>query len=221
MIPNIPKIGESFGRITIIGHAPKEPNKMRYVIGRCSCGTEKNFRLNHLQSGTTKSCGCFNKDNPPRTSHGLSKHPIYKAWKGMRSRCYNENTKSYKKWYGGNGITVCDEWNNSFMAFYDWSIENGWKPGLELDRHPNTKGNYEPNNCRWATELENNQNREISLNYLYNGQMIHATELAKIAGIKYETFIARIKAYGMSIEDAMSRPLYSHVSNSIKQTKSL
>ena len=75
----------------------------------------------------------------------------------MKYRCYNTNSKDYK-YYGGRGIKVCDEWKNDFIAFYNWSIKNGYKEDLTIDRI-NVDGDYEPNNCRWATWKEQANNK--------------------------------------------------------------
>lgn len=89
--------------------------------------------------------------------HGLSKHPLYRVWVGMRVRCYDPKHCMYHR-YGGRGITVCDEWLESFKAFYDFAIAHGWRKGLETDRIDNN-GNYEPQNVRFVTTLENHQNK--------------------------------------------------------------
>jgi len=86
--------------------------------------------------------------------HGLSKHKLHIVWNDIKTRCYNTKTKHYKD-YGGRNITMCDEWLNSFLSFYDFCINNGWKEGLEIDRI-NNDGNYEPNNCQFITHIENN-----------------------------------------------------------------
>ena len=75
----------------------------------------------------------------------------------MNTRCYYKNTDFYK-YYGGRGIRICDDWKYDFVNFYNWSISNGYKDNLSIDRI-NVNGNYEPNNCRWATNLEQALNK--------------------------------------------------------------
>jgi hypothetical protein len=85
--------------------------------------------------------------------HGLSKHPLYFIWIGVRNRCYTPKSSNYK-YYGGRGITVCDDWKYNFIDFYNWSISNGYEKGLQIDRIDNN-GNYEPNNCQYIDQAEN------------------------------------------------------------------
>lgn len=87
---------------------------------------------------------------------------IYKVWGGMKSRCYNPNANNYK-YYGGRGISVSEDWKDNFLAFYKWSMENGYKEGLTLDREDNGL-DYSPENCRWVTMKVQCNNRRNSLN---------------------------------------------------------
>ena len=143
--------------------------------------------------GILKSCGCLKKEqydvNLKRSgseptkydSKGLSKHPLYSKWINMKKRCYDVHSNSYKC-YGGRGIKVCDEWLYSFHAFYDWSIENGWEDGLEIDRIDNN-GNYEPNNCRYVSRKENCNNRSTTRKFEVNGISHSLTEWCEFFNI--------------------------------------
>ncbi len=126
----------------------------RLVECKCVCGKIKNVHVQHIIKKTSQSCGCCKKSIK---THGLSKHTLFYVWQSMRARCYNKNRPRYNDW-GGRGITVCDLWNNDFKSFYDWAISNGYVKGLQIDRI-NNDGNYEPDNCRWATAKENSNNR--------------------------------------------------------------
>lgn len=102
----------------------------------------------------------MNKYVPDRERNGrhrLCKHPLYRVWNGMKTRCYNCNHIRYKN-YGGKGITICDDWLHDFKNFYEWAINNGWQYGLTIDRKENDKGYY-PDNCRISTYSEQNNNR--------------------------------------------------------------
>ena len=93
--------------------------------------------------------------------HGMKHTRIYETWCGMKKRCYNPNSKSYKD-YGERGIVVCDEWKNDFLSFYNWSVQNGYGENLQIDRI-DTNGNYEPSNCRWITHAEQQRNRRNNI----------------------------------------------------------
>jgi len=96
--------------------------------------------------------------------HGLAHHPLYKVWGVMKHRCNNPNHIQYKDW-GGRGVKVCNEWSNNAGDFIKWCLTNGYKKGLAIDRI-NNDGDYEPSNCRFITQAENNRNgRNAKLNW--------------------------------------------------------
>lgn len=95
---------------------------------------------------------------------GLRKHPLYRKWVNIKTRCFNTSYPEYH-YYGGRGITVCPEWRNDFKAFYDYviTLDNYGKEGYSLDRFPNNDGDYEPGNLRWATNHQQGVNRRRRL----------------------------------------------------------
>lgn len=121
----------------------------------CDCGNTVEIRISKVIDGQYVSCGCLRGER--NYTHGMRYTRLYETWCGMKKRCFNENHENYQ-WYGAKGVSVCDEWKNSFKSFYNWSISNGYTDELTIDRI-NPFGNYEPSNCRWATMKEQARNR--------------------------------------------------------------
>jgi hypothetical protein len=157
--------------------------------------------------GHVKSCGCFQKERAGNTSrtHGLTKSRLYTIWSCIKRRCFNVNDVGYKK-YGAKGITMCHEWKNDFITFRNWALANGYKDDLSIDRFPDQKGNYEPSNCRWATQSQ--QARNTKRNYLvtFNGETKCLIEWAEVTGISREVLKGRLQRYGWSVEEALTTP---------------
>ena len=133
--------------------------------------------------------------------HGMRHTKIYYVWCGMKLRCYNKNSKSYKN-YGSKGIKVCDEWKNDFFKFYEWAIDNGYKEGLTIDRI-NNNGNYEPSNCRWITRAEQNRNYSRNHYLTYKGETLCLTDMANKYNINESVLLYRIKN-GWKMEEAIN-----------------
>lgn len=177
--------GMKFGKLTVISRADSK-NNMTYWHCLCDCGIEKDVLASHLTSGKIVSCGCLSAERIANLNrkHGMGNTRIYKIWCGMKTRCYNKNSKSYEN-YGGRGITVCDEWIHDFMNFYDWAMLNGYTDELSIDRIDND-GNYEPKNCRWTTHKEQSNNTRRTRLFLHNGVIKSLKQIATDENIDYK-----------------------------------
>lgn len=150
--------GKRIGRLLVLredGRAPKSGAVLWFC--QCDCGNTCVVRGANLTSEMTTSCGCLHKEllSARATTHGRTNDPLYNVWKGMRHRCNNKNDDHYHL-YGGRGIAVCERWNN----FENFLKDMGPRPNsnYSIDRI-NNDGNYEPNNCRWATITEQARNQ--------------------------------------------------------------
>lgn len=152
---------QRFGKLVACRPVCTFKKKDMYWVCQCDCGQTAiicSGNLLNKKSGT-KSCGCNKGHHEPWRTHGLSHTRLYRIWDNMKKRCFNRNYLPQYMYYGGRGITICDEWKGNFKAFYDWAMANGYKDHLTLDRYPDNNGNYEPSNCRWVTMKEQNSNR--------------------------------------------------------------
>ena len=145
----------------------KSNQKSHYGIFKCGfCGTEFRTQINNVKNGNTKSCGCYRKRIISEThkTHGLIETRLYRIWTNIKDRVLNPKNKQYND-YGGRGITICEEWKNDFVTFYNWAMLNGYEEnkGLSIDRIDND-GNYEPSNCRWTTKTIQQRNQRIRKN---------------------------------------------------------
>ena len=148
-------VGKRFSNLVVIERAGGE-NGAKWLC-QCDCGNTKVISGNVLRQGSTKSCGCVRKQNNQGFKHGHCSSgisPTYNSWAAMHGRCKYPKTRSYEH-YGGRGISVCERWGD----FANFLEDMGERPvGTSLDRI-DADGNYEPGNCRWATDAEQRANR--------------------------------------------------------------
>lgn len=208
------KIGLKIGRLTVIGK-PLSFAKQGGVFFpcQCECGKWLTVRGSLLKPpARKKSCGCLKRDRASellaarKTKHGNSRRgqetPEFKSWMAMKTRCLNQKEKTYPRW-GGRGIKICPQWlgDNGFKQFLS---DMGPKPSIShsLDRIDND-GDYEPSNCRWATQVQQGNNKRNNVIIEFDGKKMTIAQWANLLGIKRATLSRRLKA-GWSIERALT-----------------
>jgi len=151
-------VGNKYNRLTVVAELDqRHKGNLKRCVCICECGNFCSAQDWMVRIGRTKSCGCLVKEAKQNVTHGLRKHPLYKIWTSMKNRCTNPVSDSFPD-YGGRGISVCQVWMEDFKSFYEWSIKDGWKKGLEIDRI-DVNGNYSPDNCRYVNTMINALNR--------------------------------------------------------------
>lgn len=172
----------------------------------CDCGKTTFVSTANLNNNRTKSCGCL-KINillERSTKHRQRHTKLYEVWKSIKQRCLNPKNKAYHN-YGGRGITIFSEWINSYESFYNWSLTNGYKEGLSIDRI-NVNGNYEPNNCRWTTRKVQCNNTRVNKYFTINNETKSLSDWCRIYNIKYSTVAERLY-YNWDIIKALTTPI--------------
>lgn len=201
---NIDLTNMRFGRLVAI-------EKVGVARWRCKCDCGNEVVLPFSVVGFVKSCGCLRKECKENFKRNVTKHgeyntSLYRRYCQIKQRCTNPNNQEYHR-YGGRGITICDEWSNSFASFRDWAYENGYKDGvsgyeLSIDRIDNNKG-YSPENCRFTTPIEQMKNREGVSTYDYRGKKYTALNFANSFGITKPHFVYKELRNGKTLEEIL------------------
>lgn len=175
---------------------------------RCECGTEREFSKRKVLSGHTKSCGCAKKALCGKARMdvgrwgGLGSRQTFLVWRGMIRRCRDPKSTGYHK-YGGRGIAVCERWN----VYANFHADMGdVPPGLQIDRHPNNDGDYEPTNCRWATPKQQAQKRRSSHDVTFDGRTQCLKQWSEELGVGCGLLLHRINKHGVAAAFAMPKP---------------
>lgn len=192
--------GMTFTRLTVIKHVG---NGVWWC--KCICGVEKSVRGGGLREGRARSCGCLkNELSASRcTKHGMFKTAEYSSWRCMINRCYNPKNIAYNR-YGGRGITVCSEWLVSFEQFF---LDMGKKPSAKHSiERINSNGNYEKNNCKWATQQEQCNNVCSNVFLHIRGEKLTGSQASRKYGINRSTLKFRMKN-NWTDEDCVLKPI--------------
>ena len=210
---------QKFGRLTVMAFAGTK-NKRATWLCKCDRGNKIITNGADLRSGHTQSCGCLKRDrsSAAHKKHGLSKTAFHTMWTQMKKRCANPKDIAFKN-YGGRGIKVCNRWLD-FINFWDDMYEKYLRhrknhKHTTIERKKNN-GNYEPNNCIWATQKEQSRNTRHNRTITYKGKTLCAHDWAKELGIIYTTLIYRLNKYPPEIAFNMHQRNYN-----LKQVKEL
>lgn len=188
-------IGVIFNGCEVIERVGTNKDKKATWGCLCYCGKKFTATGKSIRQGYIKSCGCYrskvlSNSGASNKTHGKTGSRLYNIWRGMKKRCYLPTDSSYKN-YGAKGITVCEEWSNSFESFMEWAENNGYQDKLTIDRLDNSKGYY-PENCRWADYTTQGRNRSNNARMEYKGKILTKTEIAKELGISKNLLHYRI-----------------------------
>ena len=211
----MPKIidftGQRVGRLTVLHFGEHRRTvsgtSKRYWLCKCDCGNTCLVESQCLSKGVTRSCGCLkiesDRTNKNHLRHGKSKTRLYKIWVDIKRRCDDSLRKAYK-YYGGKGITYCKEWQQ-FEPFYEWSMNNGYKDNLSIDRI-DYNGNYCPENCRWVDSFVQANNTSRNHYITYKNKTLTVAQWAREIGINRSVLNDRINKLHWDAEKALTTP---------------
>jgi hypothetical protein len=169
-------VGQQYGRLTVQAFAGFNSYGNAHWECVCSCAKQVVVASGHLQSGHTRSCGCLNDDSrvANNLAHGKAHTTEYRILMDVITRCYNPKHSDWHR-YGRRGVTVCDRWRfgeNNLSGIECFIADMGLRPSprYSVDRYPNKNGDYEPSNCRWATQREQQNNRTNNITVTIDGE---------------------------------------------------
>jgi len=189
-------LGQTFNRLTVVEEIGRKQKSEVLWLCECECGEKAEATTNQLRAGKVQSCGCLRVDEGRKAGlkalrHGHGKDtgrsPTYNSWQSMKDRCLNQR-RACSEYY--RDVSVCDRW----MAFENFLADMGERPeGKTLDRI-DPFGNYEPENCRWATTSEQNKNTRTTVRVSVDGEEMTVSDLAEMSGLPYTTIHYRVHA---------------------------
>lgn len=200
--------GNRYGRLVVIDRAENQKKSTRWRC-ICDCGTMVIAQSANLKFGSKKSCGCLPKGRPrmphkspklhkPRKATEATHERTRRTWASMMYRCGSQLHGKFEN-YGGRGIAVCERWKE----YSNFLEDMGERPdGKSIDRIDNNKG-YEPGNCRWATNKEQNANRRDNRNFVCDGKTLNVAQIAELLGKTYSTMYSRLVTRKLTVEQAV------------------
>jgi hypothetical protein len=202
--------GQRFGKLVVLEYSHSKSGA--FWKCQCDCGNPKTLRGALLRYGSNASCGCGSKEAARRNCDTKRDerrvpypHPrkLKDLYRNMKARCYDHGNKRWAN-YCGRGIIVCDEWLNDIRAFYKWVMENGYEPGLSIDRI-DVNGNYEPNNCRFATLIVQQNNTTRNRWLTWKDRTLTVAEWAREIGVRCQALQHRVTR-GWPVERIFTQP---------------
>lgn len=199
------EVGNRYGKLLVLEYAGTNGHNALWKC-KCDCGKECVKLGVSLRCGHTRSCGCYHKEqlSERNTKYKVcAPRRLYQTWRGMIDRCENPKAKYYCN-YGGRGISVCTEWHE-FETFAKWALNNGYTKELTIDRMDND-GSYCPENCKWSTKIEQENNKRSNRKVTINGETKNLCQWCELYGIKEVSVYSRMR-YGWDIEKAIKTPV--------------
>ena len=195
------RTNQKYGNLTAIKYLYTNNRRKAVWLCACKCGNKIEVESDKLVTGNTKSCNCLHKaatkQNIKRAIESQTKYKtkeekdIMHKFLQMKNRCYNPRSRAYIN-YGARGIKICEKWLKNPFSFFEWSINHEYKKGLTIDRI-DVNGNYEPSNCRWITNLQQQNNKRNNHYLEYNGEKHTIAEWSRITQIPASTISDRIR----------------------------
>lgn len=199
-------VGQRFGRLLVLESVRIRPRKIHWRCA-CDCGNTSTVWTAKLRNGNTQSCGCMRDEmaSERKRTHAMSKSPEYRIWQSMKDRCGNPTSGGYRR-YGGRGIKVCERWLESFENFFS---DMGKRPTRKHSiNRINNDGNYDPDNCEWATGREQSRNTSRNRFLEMDGTRLTVADWSLKTGIRSGTIGARLK-YGWSVTRALTESVHA------------
>ena len=186
-----------FGRLVATRVAGKNKQGIYRWLCKCDCGNEHIVKVSSLMEGNTNSCGCLVSESSSKrlAKHNLCNTDEYHSWENMKARCYNDKFIQFSN-YGGRGIKMCDRWRHNFVNFLS---DMGKKPTSKhsLDRI-DVNGDYEPTNCRWATQKEQCRNKRSNRYLEYKSHRMIMKDWSEFIGVHYMVVHHHLKTKSFS-----------------------
>ena len=189
--------GQRYGRLTVLHRVENRITPSGKSISCwkciCDCGNETCAATQDLRSGDAKSCGCLKREltQERMVKHGDSNTHLHNVWRAMLRRCSDKRQDDYC-YYGGKGVSVCDEWRDDYIAFKEWSLQNGYSEELTIDRI-DVDRDYSPDNCRWVSMKVQCNNRTSNRKYVVDGRELTIAEISEIYRIPYSRLYMRLR----------------------------